>query len=70
MAARKPVPVAMWAAVVHGKRSSWIHCHTIRRLRRDARAAYLEHWLPEYHRQALDGVTFERVTVAPEEKKP
>lgn len=43
-------PIIMWAVVVtnsHGSR--WIDHSSIRRLRRESRAAYLSSWRPEYH---------------------
>ena len=59
-----PMPIVLWAAIIDSKRSAWIHWHTIRRTRKEARAAYLEMWGDKYHKQALKNVRFARVIVS------
>lgn len=51
---RRPAPARVWVVVVHSKRSSWIHVHTARRLKRDAWDAYLAQWNPEYRYRAWE----------------
>jgi len=60
----------LWAAVsIPGprSRSRWIHHHTIRRTRRESRAAYVEGWNPDYVHEALAWVEFRRVVVSVQE---
>lgn len=57
-------PITMWAAVVSNPRGEWIHRNTLRRTRKEARAAYLDQWAPWTHKKVLKRIRFARVTVA------
>ena len=61
---RAPVPISMWAAICRNPRAEWVMGHAIRHTRSEARAAYLDTWLPEYQKKALTHVRFARVVVA------
>lgn len=55
----------LWAPIrINAKgRRDWPIYTFIRYTRREAKAAYLENYDPKYHKEALKGVRFARVTV-------
>lgn len=61
---RQARPVLMWAPIIRGERSEWIHSECIRSTRRAARKAYLALWLPEHHKEALGRIRFAKVVVS------
>ncbi len=62
---RTAQPLHMWCAVIKTSAGNeWINHSTIRRLKRDAKEAYLETWLPEYRDKALKNVRFAKVAVS------
>ena len=49
---KAPTPIKLWAVVVRSQRSEWIHPHTLRRLRKDAKAVYLDQYVDSYRPKA------------------
>ena len=56
-------PIIMWAAIVKSQKSEWIEHCSLRYLKRECKAEYLNGWHPDDYKWLLARVRFARVEV-------